>query len=207
MHRNRSDITHRLHIPDFPEKLLLGKNPVRILSQKSQKIKLLGSKRRLLTIDPHTPGRLIDLNTTDLDHIILMHIGTNQPVITLHMRLHTCNQLTWAERLGHIIIRAKTQSPDLIDIILLGRNHNDRRILLLTDLPADIKAIHLRKHQIQDDQIKLLLHSTYKPRITTVLDLHFKTRKLQIILLQIRDRFLILYDQNPTHSSVPPDIF
>ena len=207
MHRNRSDITHRLHIPDLPEKLLLCKNPVRILSQKGQKIKLLGSKRRLLTIDPHTPGRLIDLNTTDLDHIILMHIGTNQPVITLHMRLQTCNQLTWAERLGHIIIRTKSKSTDLIDVILLRGNHDDRRIFLLTDLSANIETVHLRKHQIQNDQIKILLHGTYKTCITTVLDLHFKPRKLQIILLKIRNRFLILYDQNSTHSAVPPDIF
>ena len=199
MNRNRGDITHRLHIPDFPEKLFLRKYPVWILRQESQKIKLLGSKCRLLAIDPYTSGCLINLNATDLDHIILMHIGTNQTVITLHMSLHTGNQLTWAERLGHIIVCTKSKSTDLIDVILLRGNHDDRRIFLLTDLSANIETVHLRKHQIQNDQIKILLHGTYKTCITTVLDLHFKPRKLQIILLKIRNRFLILYDQNSTH--------
>ena len=136
-----------------------------------------------------------------------MHIGTNQTVITLHMRLHTGNQLTWTERLGHIIICAKTKSTNLINVVLLCGNHDDRCIFLLTDLSANVETVHLRKHQIQNNQIKFFFHGTYKTGISTVLNLHLKTGKLQIVLLQICNRFLIFYDQNSTHSSVPPDIF
>ena len=207
MHRHSSDITHRFHIPDFTEKFLFRKYPVGIFSQECQKIKLFGGKCRLIAIDPYTSCRLINLNTTNFNHIILVHIGTNQTVITLHMRLHTGNQLTWTERLGHIIICAKTKSTNLINVILLCGNHDDRCIFLLTDLSANVETVHLRKHQIQNNQIKFFFHGTYKTGISTVLNLHLKTGKLQIVLLQIRNRFFILYDQNPTHSSVPPDIF
>ena len=97
MNRNRGDITHRLHIPDFPEKLFLRKYPVWILRQESQKIKLLGRKRRLLTIDPHTPGRLIDLNTTDLDHIIGRNTACGQPLIAIKVSLDSGNKIAGTE--------------------------------------------------------------------------------------------------------------
>ena len=67
------------------------------------------------------------------------------------------------------------------------------------DLSADFKAIHAREHQIQNNQIKLLLQRTPQPFISFIFNLYFKAGQLQIILLQICDRDLIFYDQNSAH--------
>ena len=64
------------------------------------------------------------------------------------MCLYSCNKLTWAKWLCHIVIGTKTKTSYLINIILLCRNHYNRCILVLTNLLADIKSINSWKHQI-----------------------------------------------------------
>ena len=123
------------------------------------------------------------------------------------MRLYARYQLARAERLCHVIIRAQSESPDLIDVILLCRHHNDRRVFPHPDLAADFKTIYAGKHQIQNDQIKFLLQGTLQPRLTVIFYLHRKSGKFQIIFLQIGNRHFIFYDQNLTHLQAPPDIF
>ena len=207
MYRNCGNIADRLHIPDFRKQLILRKHAIRILRQESQQIKFLGGKLLFLSIDPHPTGSLINLNTADLNNIILRHIASDQPLIAGQMRFYTRHHLTWAKGLRNIIIRTKTQTADLIDIILLCRNQDHRRIFRFTDFTADLKSVHPRKHKIQNKQIKISLQRPLQTGISPVFNLHRKSGKLQIILFQLSNRFLILYDQYFTHILVPPDIF
>src|SRR5699024_1385875 len=108
----------------------------------------------------------------------------------------------------HVVVRAKSQTSDLIDIVLLRGDHDDRRILLPTDLTADFKPVHSRKHQIEDDQIKVALHPFLQTGLPIVCNLHLEIAQLQIIFLKISDALFVFHDQNTfTHQSVPPDIF
>ena len=75
----------------------------------------------------------------------------------LKVDLYSGNQLTWTEWLCYIIINTKSKSTDLINIILLCCNHDDRNILLLTNLTTDFKSIQIRKHQIKQDQAVIIL--------------------------------------------------
>ena len=93
------------------------------------------------------------------------------------MRFHARNQLTRRKWLRHIIIRTKTESADFVDIILLCRNHDNWNIFLLTHLTADLKAIHLRQHQIQNQQIKILFDRPHKTGVSLVFNLYLKARK------------------------------
>ena len=199
MYSNCGYIPYRFHIPDLPEQFFFCKYPVGILCQKSKKVKFLGSKGGFFPIDPYSPGRLVNLDPTDLDHIILLDIRSYQTIVSFHMSFYPGNQFTGAEWLGHVIICSKSKSSYLVNIILLGRNHDDRDILLLAHLPANIKAIHLRKHKIQNDQIKFLCQCPIKSCISPVGYLYFKPGKFQIILFQICNCFFIFYDQYLTH--------
>ena len=66
------------------------------------------------------------------------------------MSLDPGHHLAGAERLGDIIISPKAEAPYLVNILLLGGHHNNGGILLLPHLPADLKPIYPRKHQVQD---------------------------------------------------------
>ena len=93
----------------------------------------------------------------------------------------------------------EAQPPDLVDIVLLGGNHDDRDVLLLPHLPADLEAVHARKHQIQDHQLKILLQRALQSYFPVGSYLHLKTGKLQIILFQIRNGFFVFYNQYLAH--------
>ena len=108
------------------------------------------------------------------------------------MGLHSGHHLAGAERLGDIIVGSQAQSSDLVNVVLLGGNHNNRRILHLSDLPADLEPIHPRQHQIQNQKVKLLLQRSLKSCLTVIFNLHPKAGKLQIILLQLCDSLFVL---------------
>ena len=176
--------------------------------QERQQIKLLCRKVSLLPADPHAPGSSIDLQPADLDHLILLHVAPDQPLVARQVSFHPGNQLARAERLGHIIVCSQTKPPDLVNIILFRRHHDDRSIFLIPDLAADFKPVHSRQHQVQDDQVEISLHPFFYPGLPVIGDFHLKITQLQIIFLQIRNALFVFHDQNTlTHRSVPPDIF
>ena len=121
---------------------------VRILGKERQQVEFLGCELLLLTIHPDTSGGLVNLNATDLNNVVLRLAASDQTLIAGKMCLHAGHQLTWGKRLCNIIICAKSQSTDLVNIILLCRNHQNRRILFLSDLLADFKSVHPRQHKI-----------------------------------------------------------
>ena len=205
MHGDRGDIADGLHIPYFAEQFFLGEYVIGILRKKGQKVKLLGGELLLLAVHPHAARGLVDADTANLHDIVLHDVASDQALVPGKVCLNARYQLTWGKWLSHIVICAQSQTPDLINVILLGRNHKDWRILVFPNLAADFKAIHLRQHQVKNKQIKVLGQCPVQTALAIVLNLHLKTGKLQIILLQIRDCHLILNNQYSTHW-LPPDI-
>ena len=86
-----------------------------------------------------------------------------------------CNKLAWAKWLGHVIVSPKSKTADLVNIIFLRGNHNDRSILSFSYLAADFKPVYLRQHQIQNNQVKIFFQCHIKPQIASVADYNFKS--------------------------------
>ena len=179
---------------------------VRVFRQISQQLKFLGGKLFLLPVDPYPPGCLIDLESPDLNQIVLGGRAAHQPVVSGQMRLDSGHQLTGREGLCDIVVRSKSQAADLVDILLLGRNHQNRGVLHFPDPLADLKAVHSRKHQIQNKHVVISRQGLFTARVAVRLNLHRKTAQFQIVLLQLSDRQFIFDNQHFTHR-VPPDIF
>jgi hypothetical protein len=70
------------------------------------------------------------------------------------LRLNPRQQLQHLKGLGHVIVCADFQSQDFIHQLAARRKHNDgRRNSGLADVPANVIAIFLRQHHIQNHQI------------------------------------------------------
>ena len=82
MDRDGGDISHRFHIPNLPEQLVLGEYMVGILRKEGQKIKFLGGKILLLPIDIDPSCRLVDLQAPDLDDLIFRHTASDETLIS-----------------------------------------------------------------------------------------------------------------------------
>ena len=120
---------------------------IRVLRKKGEQVKFLGGKCSLFAVYIYTACRLVNADTPDFHNVVLgLLVRSHQALIPCHMRLHPGHQLTGAEGLRHIVVRSQAKPPDLVDIILLGRNHQNGNILLLPNLPAYFKAVHARQH-------------------------------------------------------------
>ena len=194
MHRNRCNVSDGLHIPDLTEQFFLGIYMIRVLCKEGQQVEFLRCKVLLLPVDPDSSGSLINLNSTNLYDIILLHIGIHQTFITGQMSFYSGYQFTWTEWLCHIVIRTHAKATNLINIILLGRYHEDRNILFFPDLFTDLKSVHARKHQIQNHQIVFLSKDSFQSRLSIFLCLNLKTAEFQIVFLQFCNTFFIFYN-------------
>lgn len=81
--------------------------------------------------------------------------------------------------LRDVIVRAVLQAQNLIHIIALGRQHDNRHIGKLANLLADLKAVQLWKHHIQKYDIILLRSGILQGLLAIVGAVHF-----HIVLLQ-----------------------
>ena len=74
-------------------------------------------------------------------------------VSTAHVRLDARHQLTHGERLGDIVVCTQLETHDLVGLFLTGGQHDDRRVLFRAHPPADLKAVHLGQHHVQQNQV------------------------------------------------------
>ena len=63
------------------------------------------------------------------------------------------DQLAQAERLGHVVVGPELEPDDLVDLRVLGRQHEDRDRRLGPDDPADLDPGQLGEHQVEHDEV------------------------------------------------------
>ena len=71
-------------------------------------------------------------------------------------RLDAGHQLAGVEGLGHIVIGAQLQADDLVHVVGAGGEDDDGDVARLAQLAADLEAVHLRHHDVEDDQVGLV---------------------------------------------------
>src|SRR5574341_2345141 len=67
------------------------------------------------------------------------------------------SQFSKTKRFDHVIINAQPKAVQPVAFLSLGSQHNDRHITDLAHPLADLPAIHLWHHYVEDDQIGTML--------------------------------------------------
>ncbi|MNM65054.1 hypothetical protein D3C81_764770 [compost metagenome] len=67
------------------------------------------------------------------------------------------DQLTGTKRFGQIIVRSHGETQQPVGFLAAGRQHDDRRILLLPNPVAHLKTAKLRHHEIQHQQVGMMM--------------------------------------------------
>ena len=197
------DVADAVHIPDPAEELILAVDVVGILREEGEKVKFLSRKVLFCPVDKDAAGGLVDLESADLDHVVGLLSCSDQALVTGHMRLDAGHEFAGAEGLRHIVVGTESESPDLVDVIFFGGHHENRDVLFFTNLAADVKPVDPGKHEVQYDQVKILVKSCHKALVAPGLNLHLKSAQFQIILFQIRDCFFVFNDQYFAHIFTP----
>ena len=79
------------------------------------------------------------------------HLGSAQ------RRLDAAGELAQRERLGDVVVGAQLQPHHLVDLLGLGRQHDDRHRAAAAQPPADLEAVEPREHEVEHDEIERLL--------------------------------------------------
>lgn len=77
--------------------------------------------------------------------------------VAAKLSVHTRDELQRAERLDHVIVRAKRKALDLVLLGIARRQHNHGIGMAGTDRTQQLKSIDIGQHDIQQRQIELLL--------------------------------------------------
>ncbi|MNN39161.1 hypothetical protein D3C81_1531910 [compost metagenome] len=69
-----------------------------------------------------------------------------------HNRFDPVDDLTRAERLHDVIVRSDLKALHAVDFLALGRQHQHRRCLDLSQTVTDLDAVNARQHDVEQNQ-------------------------------------------------------
>jgi hypothetical protein len=111
-------------------------------------------------------------------------------------RLCPRDQLAGAERLGDVVVRAEIQPEDDVLFLPLGRQHHDWHINpLATQRPAHVETVHLRQHDVEEDQIWLHGGGHVEAALPVAGDVHVESLRAQRIGQAAGQRRLVFDEQ------------
>ena len=79
------------------------------------------------------------------------HLGAAQ------LGAHAAAELAQAELvLGDVVVGADLEAEHLVELVGLGGEHDDRHDALRADAAADLHAVDVRQHDVEDDEVEVL---------------------------------------------------
>jgi hypothetical protein len=180
--------------PNLVQKHVPGKNPTLVIQEMLQQLEFFGREG----VDLPFIGDLVLGQIQGNPSIFVPNFFGPGLLQTPEKSLDPRDHFPRAEGLGDIIIRANFQAHDAIGFLRLGRDHNHRDFCgrkLGTQASADFQPVHLREHEVQEDQIKLFLGQFPQAGIPIFDSLHFISFPLQIMLEKVLDILFVLDNQ------------
>src|SRR5207247_10699174 len=65
-------------------------------------------------------------------------------------------ELADRERLRDVVVGAELETDHLVELVVSGREHDDRDAALGPETPADLEPVEPRQHQVEHDEVDLL---------------------------------------------------
>ena len=90
--------------------------------------------------------------------------GRPLPPAPAQQRPDAGHQHDVGERLGQEVVGAGVEGLGLVELAVLGREHDDRRpVAPLPEGGADLVAVHARQHDVEDDRVVVALVGPLQP--------------------------------------------
>ena len=144
-------------------------------------------------------------SSIDLDAAIAQHVGFGPGVATAQDRAQPSQQFAGLEGFGQIIIRSHFESDDAIHRVAASGEHQDRAVGPGADLPADVQAVGVRQHEIENDGI-CRLASMQRQAAGPVLGMDDVKARLAEVLADHVGKAGIIFDQKDTLAHDDPSI-
>jgi hypothetical protein len=111
-------------------------------------------------------------------------------------RSHAAAELANRERLRDVIVGAELETQHLVDLVVARSQHDDRDVATSPQLLADLEAVHLRQHEVEDDEIDSVLIEPAKRLLPIVRLDHAVPVALERIRQQLLDGLLVVHEED-----------
>jgi hypothetical protein len=167
-----------------------------VLDEIPQQIELTRRELDALLAAPRLVQLEIDLDLANADHIggRFLLAGASQH------RTHPRQQLGDRERLGDVIVGAELEAEHLVGLGRPCRQHDDRRRnRSRPQIAADVEAVLLRQHDVEDDEVGRKARCLLQPFVAVGGGFHFVAFKLQIVAKAKPHLRLVFNHENSFH--------
>ena len=152
MHVYCAHIAHVIIFPNRFQQRLAAVYLAAMGDEQLKQVKFLSRQAHRLAAEHHRAALAVDLQVMHTDDaLFLLQFALRLAAAEdgLDARLDFQN----IKGLGHVIVRAVFKAENLIHILALGGQHDDRHIALFANALTDLNAVHARQHHIQQNQV------------------------------------------------------
>src|SRR5215210_2922534 len=174
-------------------------HPPRVGGERYQELELRVCQVYVLAAHSHPAAGQVDLQAIVAELVLALPGGHRSPA---HDRAHPGHELPDCERLGDVIVGPELQAHDPVDLVVLRREHNDRDVALRPDPATHLRAVYLRQHDVQDEQVRLVRAERLERRLPISYGMYLETLPLQSMHEHLLDRGLIVHQQYPACGSL-----
>ena len=112
-------------------------------------------------------------------------------------------QLARLEGLGQVVVGADLEADDAVDVLDLGRQHDDRRHVVGGTQPAtDRQAVFAGQHEVEDDQMHRLAGEQAVQRLGVFGEQDLEAFLGQVASQQVANAGIIIDDDDAIRSRI-----
>lgn len=105
-----------------------------------------------------------------------------------------------------VVVGARLQSDDDVEVVTPGGEHDDRELAVLPDPAAHLDAVDPGQHQVQQEQIGLELREGGEPGLTGGGRTHLVAAAAQPEFDPFADGGVVFYEQHAWHLRIIPRV-
>src|ERR1700686_442615 len=195
-------VARELVAPDVFEQHVAAVDATGERQQVRQEVELAGRELDVAAVEEHPPRRavqreLIDrVALRDRPGIVRLWRGSAQ------YRVDAGEHLADRERLCDVVVRAQLKANDLVNLGVLGRDHDDRHAAGLAQSSAEIETAHAGKHQVEQAQVWARRARRAQAGRAVACFLHRESGRRELVLQHFADALVVLDHQPPSGTAV-----
>src|SRR5918998_4385187 len=178
--------------PHPPEQRAARENPARARGEGHEELELgVGEIHLLAPYGDPAAGEV------DAEPIVVELVGAlaRRDGGPAHDRPHARDQLTHCERLGDVVVCPQLQPHDPVYLVVLGRQHDDGHVALGADPTADLRAIELWEHDVEDDEVRLVGLEGLEGLLTVAHRFNLETLPLEGVRQHLLERRFVVHNE------------
>src|SRR5215211_979318 len=142
--------------PDLLEQRLPGHHLTGCRAERGEDLELDVGQPDLLAADGDAAAARVDLELARDDRLAC-RAAALEHLRAAERRLHAAAELADRERLRDVVVRAHLEAEDLVDLVVLRGQHDDRHLAAAAQPAADLDPVEARQHDVEYDEVEALL--------------------------------------------------